>query len=500
MDNANVLEMKGVSKSFPGVKALSDVDLTLKKGEVHVLLGENGAGKSTLMKVLVGIHQPDAGHISLNGKEVMFKNSKEAEEAGVSIVYQEFNLVGQLTVAENIFFGRYPMKGGRIDWKKLEKDAQEILDRLNVNFKAKDTVASLGTAQQQMVEIAKVLSVNAQVIILDEPTASLTEKEIAKLFTVLEELKKQGTSLIYISHRLEEIMKIGDRVTVLRDGCYVDTVNVCDIEFDDLIRMMVGRDLDNLFPKVDNEKGDVVLEVKNINSGELLKNVSFYARKGEILGFSGLMGAGRTETMRAIFGADKIDSGEIYIDGELVSIKSPQDAIEQGIGFLTEDRKNQGLILSNTIEYNISISNLNKISKQRGLLNVLDKDSEEQNAEKMVDDLLIKTPSIKQLAKNLSGGNQQKVVLAKWLNRDCKILIFDEPTRGIDVGAKTEIYKLMNQLVEQGVAIIMISSELPEVIGMSDRIYVMHEGKISGELKREDFSQNVILQHAAGLL
>lgn len=500
MDNTNVLEMKGVSKSFPGVKALSDVDLTLKKGEVHVLLGENGAGKSTLMKVLVGIHQPDAGHISLNGKEVMFKNSKEAEEAGVSIVYQEFNLVGQLTVAENIFFGRYPMKGGRIDWKKLEKDAQEILDRLNVNFKAKDTVASLGTAQQQMVEIAKVLSVNAQVIILDEPTASLTEKEIAKLFTVLEELKKQGTSLIYISHRLEEIMKIGDRVTVLRDGCYVDTVNVCDIEFDDLIRMMVGRDLDNLFPKVDNEKGDVVLEVKNINSGELLKNVSFYARKGEILGFSGLMGAGRTETMRAIFGADKIDSGEIYIDGELVSIKSPQDAIEQGIGFLTEDRKNQGLILSNTIEYNISISNLNKISKQRGLLNVLDKDSEEQNAEKMVDDLLIKTPSIKQLAKNLSGGNQQKVVLAKWLNRDCKILIFDEPTRGIDVGAKTEIYKLMNQLVEQGVAIIMISSELPEVIGMSDRIYVMHEGKISGELKREDFSQNVILQHAAGLL
>lgn len=499
MRKDTILEMKGISKSFPGVKALDNVDLSLEEGEVHVLLGENGAGKSTLMKVLVGIHQPDAGEIILHGKPVKFNTYKDAENAGVSIVYQEFNLLSQLTVAENIFFGRYPMKSGMIDWKKIEEDAQKILDRLGVSFKATDIVGRLSTAQQQMVEIAKVMSVNARVVVLDEPTASLTEKEIESLFKVIREMQADDVTIVYISHRLEEILEIGNRVTVLRDGTYIDTVGVEGIDMDDIIEMMVGRSLDNLYPKVDVECGEVILECKNIIQGDILKDISFHANKAEILGFSGLMGAGRTELVRAIFGADRFDSGQIFIEGEEVIIKSPMDAIEHGIGLLTEDRKGQGLILPNTIEYNISISNLDKITQPRGIFTLLDKRKEKENVEKLIDDLTIKTPSTKQIARNLSGGNQQKVVLAKWLNRDCKVLIFDEPTRGIDVGAKTEIYKLMNELVENDVSIILISSDLPEVMGMSDRMYVMHEGKITGHLMREEFDQNLILEHAAGL-
>lgn len=500
MNNKIVLQMKNISKSFPGVKALDKVNLDLREGEVHVLLGENGAGKSTLMKILVGIYQPDEGTIVHNGKEVDFSSYKDAENAGISIVYQEFNLISGLSVAENIYYGRYPKKKGIIDWDKLNNDAQKILDRLGVNFKPTDKVSKLSTAQQQMVEIAKALSVSAHIIVMDEPTASLTEKEIDGLFRVIKEMKKDGISIVYISHRLEELEEIGDRVTILRDGLYVDSVNINDVTTDDLITMMVGRSLDNLYPKIQVEPGEVVLECKNLNSGELLKNVSFYTRKGEIVGFAGLMGAGRTETMRAIFGADRYESGQIFINGEEVNITSPMDAINHGIGFLTEDRKEQGLILSNTIGYNISITNLDRILKKNLFFHTLDEKIEEENNKNLVKNLDIRTPSIEQLARNLSGGNQQKVVLAKWLNRDSKVLIFDEPTRGIDVGAKTEIYKLMNELVKRGVSIIMVSSDLPELLGMADRIYVMHEGRISGELNREDFSQNVILQHAAGLL
>lgn len=495
----SICKMENISKFFPGVKALDDVTLTLNHGEVHVLLGENGAGKSTLMKILVGIHRADKGKIIYNGREMHFNSYKDAEKAGISIVYQEFNLIPQLTVAENIFFGKQPLKKGTIHWKKMRQDARRILARLGADISPESIVSHLGVAQQQMVEIAKVMSAEAKVVVFDEPTASLTEKEKEMLFKIIRQMKDDGVTMVYISHRLEEIYQIGDRATILRDGQYIGTVEISGTAMDQLITMMVGRELKDLFPRTDHTPGDVVLKVQNLKCGKFVKQVSFEARKGEILGFAGLMGSGRTETMRALFGADVAEAGQIYIEGSEVKIKSPQEAISHGIGFLTEDRKNQGLILGQTISYNISVTNLNQILKKLNGLKILDLKKEAQNVEKLSRDLLIKTPSVLQLVKNLSGGNQQKVILAKWLNRDCKILIFDEPTRGIDVGAKAEIYKLMNELVGQGVCIIMISSELPEILGMSDRIYVMHEGVITGELSRQEADQDLILRYATGL-
>lgn len=493
----NILIMRDIDKSFPGVKALDKAQLEVKKGEVHVLLGENGAGKSTLMKILVGTYSMDAGEVYLNGEQVHFKGFKDAQNAGIGIVYQEFNLIPQLTVAENIYIGRVPLKKSKqVNWKKMYQDSGKILDLLKSKIDPTARVAGLGVAQQQMVEIAKAISANAQVIVMDEPTAALTEAEIDALFDVIRDLKSQGVSIIYISHRLEEIKRIGDRATVMRDGQYIGTVDIATTSLDDIVKMMIGRDLVQKFPPRNPKPGEEVLRAEHIQNGKAVKDVSFYVKKGEIVGFAGLVGAGRTETMRALFGADRAQGGTVFVEGKEVKIVHPWDAIKHGIGFLTEDRKSEGLMLNFNILMNVSITNLKKIL---GGVRKLDLKKEQQLVDEMCKRLNVKTPSLKQKAAFLSGGNQQKVVLAKWLFCDCKVLVFDEPTRGIDVGAKTEIYNLMNELTDLGAGIIMISSELPEILGMSDRIYVMHLGNIAGELNREEANQELILEYAAGL-
>lgn len=490
-----ILRMEGITKEFPGVKALDNVNLEVKRGEVHILLGENGAGKSTLMKILTGVYERDSGQVIFKGKPFKVKSFREAQDAGISIIYQEFNLIPYLSIAENIFIGREPVnKAGLIDWSKMNSEAKRILNSLGVHLNPKEIVASLGVAQQQMIEIAKALSVDAYIIVMDEPTAALTEKEIKELFKAIKQLKSQGRSIIYISHRLEEVHQIGDRATVLRDGQYVGTVDLAETSIDKLISMMVGRTLTEKFPKKVANIGEDALVVRNLSRKGKLYNISFHVRKGEILGVAGLMGAGRTELMRAIFGADPKDSGEIYIDGKKVEIHSPHDAIKYGIGFLTEDRKEQGLVLDLSVRENITLANIGGVMDKM----FVNKAKEEEICKKYIANLFIKTPSPEQKVKFLSGGNQQKVVLAKWLFTKSKVLIFDEPTRGIDVKAKVEIYKLMNQLAEQGVAIIMISSELPEILGMSDRIIVMHEGRITGELTREEATQEKIMHYATG--
>ncbi len=489
----NILEMVNIEKEFPGVKACKKCKLELRKGEVHVLLGENGAGKSTLMKILVGIEQKDAGKIIYRGKEVNFQNYKQSEENGIGIIYQEFNLIPKLSVCENIFIGKQPTKNGLVSWKKMQEEAKKILDSLQVNIDVNAKIEDLGVAQQQMVEIAKVLSIDANIIIMDEPTSALTEKEIDKLFETIKRLKEQGVSIIYISHRMEEIAKIGDRATIMRDGEYIATVEFGSVTMDEIINLIVGRTLSEKYPKEEHKQGKLILKASHIKSGSMVKDVSFEVYEGEIVGFAGLMGAGRTETMRAIFGADIMEKGEVFIDDKKVNIRSPKEAIDNGIGFLTEDRKNQGLVLNMSVKENITLTNLKELIDNGIFLNLK---KEVSIAKKLSDDLTVKTPSVEQKTKNLSGGNQQKVVLAKWINRDCRILIFDEPTRGIDVGAKSEIYKLMNKLCNKGIAIIMISSELPEIMGMSDRIYVMHEGLITGEVKSTEADQNKLMKYA----
>lgn len=479
---------------FPGVKALDGVNFETCKGEVHVLLGENGAGKSTLMKILTGVYRQTAGRIFFKGSPYEIRSIKDAEEKGISMIFQELNLVSFLSVAENIFLGREPRIGVHINWKKINRDAQQLLDHLGLNISSKTIVRNLTIAQQQMVEIAKALSFNSDVIIMDEPTSSLTEREIEELFRTIRELKSKGVCIIYISHRMEELLAIGDRVTVLRDGRHVATVHVRDTNINELIKMMVGRSLNEKFPKEKAAIGEESIRVCNLSQGKRLKDISFYARKGEVVGFAGLMGAGRTELMRAIFGADPVDKGEIYIHGSKVSIKSPKDAKKHNIGFLTEDRKNQGLVLKLDVKQNITLSNLEKITKNTAI----SFKKERQLCEKLVGDLNIKTPGLHQKVKFLSGGNQQKVVLGKWLATESDILIIDEPTRGIDVGAKVEIYKLINELTKAGNTVLMVSSELPEILGMSDRVYIMHEGKISGELNRNEATQERILHFATG--
>jgi ribose transport system ATP-binding protein len=489
-----ILRMVNIEKTFPGVKALDKVTLEVMKGEVHVLLGENGAGKSTLMKILTGIYQKDSGYIEFKGKKVDINNPKQAQVMGISIIYQEFNLIPHLSIAENVFLGREAMKKGFIDHKKMIEDTKKILDSLGVDLDPETPVKELGVAQQQMVEIAKALSVDADIIVMDEPTAALTDKEIDELFKSIKKLKARGVSVIYISHRLKEIKQIGDRATVLRDGQYIGTVEIENTDLENIIQMMVGRQLKDKFPKIAAQRGDVALELRNVSRKGVLHDISLKAYRGEVLGIAGLMGAGRTELARVIFGADLIDSGEIYIDGEKVNIKTPHDAINKGIGFLTEDRKGQGLVLGLGVRENITLANLNKMTKKL----FCNKQREKELSEEFVEQLNIKTPGTEQKVRFLSGGNQQKVVLAKWLCTQCNILIFDEPTRGIDVGAKVEIYKLMNQLVQGGKAVLMISSELPEILGMSDRILVMHEGRITGEFMREEATQEKIMKCATG--
>lgn len=497
-DSKYLVEMTDISVEFPGVRALDHVKFNAIPGEVHVLLGENGAGKSTIMKVLAGVNTNYTGKIIWKGEEIVSKSVDEQRSRGIGIIFQELNLLDNLTVAENMFLGRQPTtKSGNIDWKKMNQEARRLLDEIHSDIKENVLVSTLTVGQKQMVEIAKSMSYHCDILIMDEPTSALTEKEVDALFDLIHRLTAQGVAIVYISHRLNEIMQIGDRLTIFRDGKYVDTVYIKDITVDQMVAMMVGREMTNYYPKVEVEPGEKLLEVKDLKQGKTLKGVSFYARAGEITGFYGLMGAGRTELMRAIFGADPYDSGVIVVKGNPTEIKSPEQAKRLGIALLTEDRKQQGLILDFTLNENISLPNLNTAMTKFGL----NKKKETQNNEKLAQAMRVKTPSLEQKAKNLSGGNQQKVVICKWLNTNSDVVIFDEPTRGIDVGAKAEIYGIMNQLKQQGKAVIMVSSELAECMGVSDRIYVMHEGEITGLIEGEDMkylTEELVVGYATG--
>ena len=483
-----ILCLNGITKKYPGVIALQNVSLSFDEGEVHAIAGENGAGKSTFIKIITGAIQATSGTIQFEGQEIKNNTPDKSLALGIAAIYQEFNLFPALSVAENIFHGRYPRKHGMIDKKKMYEEADKILESLGLDIKSDILVKNLSVGYQQLVEIAKAVSRDTKLLIMDEPSAPLTENEVHHLFKIVDNLKKRKVTILYISHRMEEIFTICDRVSVFRDGQYIQTMKVCDTNVDELIRIMVNRELGNQYPSKNYKKGKKVLEIKNFNTS-ILKNVSLEAYEGEILGLAGLVGAGRTETVRALFGAD------IYLHGKKVKISSPRDAIKYGIGLIPEDRKKQGVLLGLSIRHNISFANLNEIKKN----NIISMSKDIKASKKYIEALEIKTPSEEQLAGLLSGGNQQKVVLAKWLFRNSDILIFDEPTRGIDVGAKQEIYKLMIELVAQGKVIIMISSDMPELIGMSDRIIVMHKGEIKGSLTRNDFSQETILSLASGI-
>ncbi|MEZ6132362.1 MAG: sugar ABC transporter ATP-binding protein [Planctomycetaceae bacterium] len=489
-----LLQMSGIEKSFPGVRALSGVDLTLHRGEVLALMGENGAGKSTLIKTLGGAHQPDAGTIAIEGTPVSLSSPTAAIEAGIGVIYQEFNLIPALTAWENIFLGRE--KSGFLVAKSDERRrAADLFSRLGVEVPLNVPCRQLSVAQQQLVEIAKALSQDVRILVMDEPSAALLPQEVKKLFAIIRELQSQGIGIIYISHRLDEIFEIADTITVLRDGQYVGHAAAAEMTRQQMIEMMVGRSIENEFPKQSAKIGDVRLRVRGLTRGVAVQNVSFELHSGEVLGLTGLVGAGRTELVRLIFGADRPDSGEILLDGKRLNIRSPRDAIRAGICLLTEDRKSQGLVLGLSVRENFGLPNLAQFSR----FGTVSKRKEQDKFAAYVTSLSIRIPHQEQLAKNLSGGNQQKVVLAKWLEQNAEVLIFDEPTRGIDVGTKHEIYQLMNTLAAQGKAIIMISSELPEVIGMSDRILVMHEGRITGEVTDiAKTSQEQIMKMAIG--
>jgi len=489
-----ILKMQGIQKYFSGVHALKGVDFDLRAGEVHALMGENGAGKSTLIKVLCGIHNKDGGSIEYLGEQVSFSNIGESQAAGISVIHQELNMMNDLTVAQNMFIGREFFKGGLIDDRAMEEEAQRQFDKMGVKINPSDRLGDLTVGKQQMVEITKAISRDCKLLVLDEPTAALTLPEVEELFKIMNELRDKGIGMIYISHRMDEITRISDRVTVMRDGEYVGTVNTAETTKDDIIKMMVGRVIMGEQKAHSNvaEDAPVILDVKHLNAGKEVKDVSFLLRRGEILGFAGLMGAGRTEVARALYGADRRQTGEIYINGEKVNIRTPEQAVKHGICYLSEDRKRFGLMLDKSITENTTIASVDTFIKH-GLIN--DNKMRESSAE-FNTKLRTKTPSMEQLLKNLSGGNQQKVIIARWLMKNCDVFIFDEPTRGIDVGAKSEIYNLMDELVSQGKSIIMISSELPEVLRMSDRVLVMCEGRKTGELDIAEANQENIMQLA----
>ncbi|MCX8067705.1 MAG: sugar ABC transporter ATP-binding protein [Anaerolineae bacterium] len=494
-----ILRVEGVSKAFPGVQALSDVDLELAAGEVLALVGENGAGKSTLMKILSGAYRKDAGRIFINGQEVEITGPRHAQQLGIAIIYQEFNLAPNLSAAANIFLGREPRRPGPgrlfVDRRRMEQEAQKLLDRIGARISASTLVHDLSVAERQMVEIAKALAVNARIIIMDEPTSALGEEEVEKLFEVIRTLKQQGIGIIFITHRLEEVFRIADRIVVLRDGKRVGSMLIHEATPEKVIQLMVGREVGDLFQKQKAEIGPPLLEVRGLTRRGVVENVSFTLRRGEILGFAGLVGAGRTETVRMIFGADPKDAGEILIEGKPVTIESPKDALAAGIGFVPEDRGNHGLILSLSVLENIVLPSLHQHTRLGIWLNRL---GLYQTAQEFVNKLNIRVAQLQQKAMFLSGGNQQKVVVAKWLALRPRILIMDEPTRGIDVGAKAEIHALMSRLAQEGVGIIMVSSELPEVLGMSDRILVMSEGRVAAILNREEATQELIMAYASG--
>jgi ribose transport system ATP-binding protein len=495
----DLLRLEDISKSFPGVRALHGVHLEVCRGEVHALLGENGAGKSTLMKILSGAYARDSGRILWDGREVEIRSPREAQALGIGIIYQEFNLVPQLSIAENVFMGRELFKNKALDildWPAMYRRTGELLAEVHLNLDPRRPVKGLGVAHQQMVEIAKALSLDAKLLIMDEPTSALTDTEIHQLFDVIRKLKSRGVAVIFISHHLDEVFEICDRGTVLRDGEFIKTVDLKSATPDELIQLMVGRSLDQQFPKVAARRGREALRVEGMTLAGQIEDVSFSAYTGEILGLAGLIGAGRSELIKTIFGADKADRGRVFVFGKEVHIRSPKAAVRAGMGLLPEDRKQEGLVLLLSVMENVSLASLDRLRDRIGLLRLKD---ERRVARSFVDRLRILTPSLEQPVQFLSGGNQQKVVLAKWLASQSKILIFDEPTRGIDVGAKVEVYNLMNSLVENDVAVIMVSSEMPELLGMSDRILVMHEGRLTAEFPRAEATQEKVLAAAMGV-
>lgn len=489
-----ILRLTGICKSFPGVKALDHVNLTVLRGEVMALAGENGAGKSTLMKILSGSYSKDAGTIEFDGKTVEITSPKMAEELGLSIIHQELNVLPNLTVAENIYLGRQPCRHGMIDWKQMNQSAAALFQKLGIHLDVTVRTRKLSVAQQQMVEIAKAVSYDTKLVIMDEPTSSLTDQETQILFRIIKDLSARGIAVIFITHRMEEIFTIADRVTVLRDGCYIGTKTISETNSGELISMMIGRTLTQQYPPRSVAQGEVILRVDHLSDGRKVKDISFELHTGEVLGFAGLVGAGRTETMRMIFGADPIKSGRIYLRGQEIHVRTPQDAIRRGISLVTEDRKQEGLLLRQSVQSNTVMVALGKVCRHH----LIHYPSVRKAAEKYVHDLHIATPSTSQKTAFLSGGNQQKVVVAKWLFADAQIVILDEPTRGIDVGAKREIYEIINQLAESGKGIIVVSSDMEEVLGISDRILVMYEGEIAGEVEKKDFSQQIVSEFAIG--
>lgn len=490
-----VLEMKGIHKKFANVCALEGINLQLKKGEVHALLGENGAGKSTLIKVLGGIYKADEGQIIVNGEEASIPSVRAAQALGINIVHQEIVLVPHISVAENIFLGREPVtRTGLKDNKKMYEESEKLVQQLGLNIDVRQEVYYLTIAQQQLVEIVKAVSFNSKIIVMDEPTSSLAEREVDYLFEVIRKLKIQGVSIIYISHKLNELFTITDRITVIRDGKYVNTKETKKTSMDELIKMMVGRELTEYYSRGSHSIGETAFEVKNLSRRGVFENVSFHIKKGEIVGFAGLVGAGRSEIMQAIFGVSAIDSGDIYLEGKKVEFRNVQEAINQGVALIPENRKTEGLILKNTVGFNITLA----VQDQYKKLVYVNAKKRDEIINKYIEAFSIKTSSAEQLANNLSGGNQQKIVLAKWLATNPKVLILDEPTRGVDVGAKSEIYTIIDQLASEGMAVILISSELTEVINMCDRIYVAAQGQVTGEIEQKDFNQEKIMYYATG--
>jgi ribose transport system ATP-binding protein len=492
-----LLRLEGICKSFPGVRALRNVSLEVRRGEVHALLGENGAGKSTLVKILSGAYTRDAGEITWDGRKFAISSPREAQDLGIGIIYQDFNLVPQLSIAENVWMSREPFRNRRlqlIDWPEMRRRTQALLDELRLPLDPRRPVAGLGVAHQQMVEIARALSLDARLLIMDEPTSALTDTEIAQLFNVIRRLKARGVAVIFISHHLDEVRAIADRGTVLRDGEYIATVEIADTPEEEIIRLMVGRTLEQQFPKVAARRGAEALRVEGLRRAGTLYDIGLAAYTGEILGIAGLVGAGRTEMIRAVFGADPVDAGRVFVSGREVRIDSPHAAIRAGMGLLPEDRKQEGLVLLLSVLHNVSMASLDRLTSRL----LLRRGDERKQTRHYIEMLHIATPGLDQQVQYLSGGNQQKVVLAKWLASRSKVLIFDEPTRGIDVGAKVEVYNLMNSLVKDGVAVIMVSSEMPELLGMSDRILVMREGRIAAEFSRQEATQEKVLAAAMG--
>jgi rhamnose transport system ATP-binding protein len=490
-----VIELIGVSKQFGAVQALRGVDLALYSGEVHALVGENGAGKSTLVKILAGVHRPDTGVMLISGQEVVFHTPLDAYHHGVAVIHQHPTLFPDLDVAENVYMGRQPRdRIGRVDWGEMYRDVDKLLRQLGVRINVRTPVRALSVADQQLIEIAKALSLDARVLVMDEPTASLSAREVDRLFTIVRQLRDQGVAIMFVSHRLDEIFAISDRITIFRDGAHVITAPASELTTEETIRYMVGRRLEALFPKEEAEIGEVILEVRNLSKTGDFRDVSFSLRRGEILGIFGLIGAGRTEVARAIFGTDRADSGNILIDGRPADIDSPSSALEQGIGYVPEDRHGQGLVLDFPISANITLPILTRVSR----LGIINRRSERQIARAYAEQLQVKAAGIRAHASSLSGGNQQKVVLGKWLATEPKVLILDEPTRGIDIGTKAEVHRIISHLATQGMAIILISSELPEVLAMADRVLVMHEGRMTGEFSREEANQEDVMFAATG--